>query len=344
MEDAKRGASITVIEQRFRPSAHLLPGSRHTSELRALAGLKSRGNHMSIVVAGATGNLGMRITSSLRRTHDASVIALVRNGTAKTKLDALAAVGASVVEVDFANAADIARACSGASCIVSALQGLRDVIVDTQSVLLEGALSAGVRRFIPSDFSTDFTKLVPGENRNFDLRRDFHAILDHAAIAGTAIFNGAFAEILGYGTPLLDVERKTVGYWSDPDWAIDFTTIEDTAVFTASAAVDDEAPRILRIAGFQVSPRQLAEVATEAFETPFSLVQLGTVASLREQNVKQRAANPDGEAEVFPRWQQGQYMQSMFSAHHDSLDNDRYPQTWSRARDVLAALAHRSSR
>jgi hypothetical protein len=37
----------------------------------------------------------------------------------------------------------------------------------------EGAIAAGVPRFIPSDFSADFTKLPAGENRNFDLRRAF---------------------------------------------------------------------------------------------------------------------------------------------------------------------------
>ena len=68
-------------------------------------------------------------------------------------------------------------ACSRASCVVSALQGLRDVIVETQTVLLDAAIKAEVPRFIPSDYSIDFTKFPPGENRNLDLRRDFHNCL-----------------------------------------------------------------------------------------------------------------------------------------------------------------------
>ena len=280
----------------------------------------------TIAMAGATGNLGMRITAALRSAHAAKVVALVRKGASETKLEALRALGATTSEVDFARADDIASACAGASCVVSALQGLSDVIVSTQSLLLEGALAANVPRFIPSDFSTDFTKLTAGENRNFDLRREFHEVLDRTQIAATAIFNGAFAEILGYGTPLLDRENKRIGFWEDPDWAIDFTTMDDTAAFTAAAATDAGAPRVLRIASFQIAPRQLAAAAGEVFGTPFELVELGSRAELRARNEKERAAHPEGEHELYPRWQQSQYQLSMFRAHHDALDNGRYPQ------------------
>jgi len=63
---------------------------------------------------------------------------------------------------------------------VSALAGLRDVIVEAQTVLLDAAIKAGVPRFIPSDDSIDFTKFPAGENRNLDLRREFHQRLDKA--------------------------------------------------------------------------------------------------------------------------------------------------------------------
>ena len=92
---------------------------------------------------------------------------------------------------------------------MSALQGLRDVIVETQSVLLDAAIKAGVPRFIPSDYSIDFTKFPLGENRNLDLRRDFHERLEKASISATTIFSGAFAEMLTGQMPLI-LDRKSV--------------------------------------------------------------------------------------------------------------------------------------
>jgi uncharacterized protein YbjT (DUF2867 family) len=293
-----------------------------------------------IAVAGANGNLGTRIVRALRTHHaDAGVVALVREGAKAEQTSALRDLGAEVVVVDLASVDSVARACAGATCVVSTIQGLRDAIFDVQGTLLDGAIAAKVPHVISSDFSTDYTTIPAGENRNFDLRREFAARIDAAPIAATSIFNGAFAEILTYNIPLLDMREHRVGYWEDADWAIDFTTMDDTAAFTAAAALDPAAPRALRIASFQVTPRALAEAATAVFGTPFALVDLGTRAGLSASNKQQRAANPDGEREVFPRWQQSQYMHSMFVAHNETLDNARYPGlTWTPLPAVLAQL------
>ena len=277
-----------------------------------------------IVVAGATGNLGGRIVKALVG-RGASVTALARTGTQNDKVESLRALGASVALVDTMNVDQVAEACAGADCLVSVLAGLHDVIVDAQKVLLDAAMRAGVPRFIPSDFSTDFNELPAGENRNFDLRREFHQALEAAPLTSTSIFNGAFAEILHYNIPVLNRKTKTVGYWDDPHRSLDFTTMDDTAAYTASAALDPATPRALRIASFQVSPRDLVEFASETFKAPFQLVRMGSLEELRAQNKAERTAHPEGENELYSHWQQGQYMQSMFSTQHSSLDNDRYP-------------------
>jgi nucleoside-diphosphate-sugar epimerase len=288
-----------------------------------------------IAVAGATGNLGKRIVKGLVD-RGAAVVALTRRGSAPEKAAELERLGARVAAIDPASAGEIARACAGSSCIVSVLAGLRDVIVEAQSVLLEGAIAAGIPRFIPSDFSTDFTSLPAGENRNFDLRREFHKRLDGAPIAATSIFNGAFGEILTYGIPLLDFKKKIVGYWEDPDWRMDFTTMDDTAAFTAAAALDATTPGALRIAGFQMSPRDFLAFAVKTFGEPWQLVRLGSLEDLRAWNKRERAAHPEGENELYASWQQSQYMQSMFSTHHESLDNARYPgMEWTQLGDFI---------
>jgi hypothetical protein len=43
------------------------------------------------------------------------------------------------------------------------LAGLREVVIDAQKKLLDAAIAAGVPRFIPSDYSLDFTKFSYGE-------------------------------------------------------------------------------------------------------------------------------------------------------------------------------------
>jgi len=278
----------------------------------------------SILVAGATGNLGNRICRELIK-RGAAVSAIVRTSTDPEKIETLTKMGVTVLEVDLNSTNEIAKACVDINCVVSALAGLGDVIVDLQKRVLDGAIQAGVPRFIPSDFCTDYNGLVPGENRNFDLRRVFKAYLDSTSIKASSIFNGAFADILKYNTPVLNLKDKSIGYWGEKaDWKLDFTTMDDTAAFTAEVALDDNAPRDLQIASFQISPNMILADVKEATGQEFRIFQMASLEDFAQYIKKQRADNPAGENELYAKWQQSQYMYSMFSTHHDQLANDRY--------------------
>jgi NmrA-like family len=311
--------------------------------------------NQTILVAGGTGNLGGRIIKALVK-RGAEVRAIVRNGSEPEKIAKLTELGAKVVTVDMSDVAQLKQACQGVSCVVSALAGLHDVIVDSQIKLLDAAIAAGVPRFIPSDYASDFTKLPAGENRNFDLRKEFHQYLDKSSlaqppgtgIAATSILNGAFADILGYGTPVYNVKNYSVGYWGDKqDWKIDFTTMDDTADYTAAAAlakpslgeIDSTTPRILRIASFQISPNELIAVGAEVKKTEFKLIPMGSMEDFSASNKQERSAHPEGEKELYPSWQGKQYLHSMFSVQNTPLDNDRYPDVqWTSAIDVISKI------
>jgi nucleoside-diphosphate-sugar epimerase len=291
-----------------------------------------------IVVAGATGDLGGRITKALRE-QGARVTALVRRGAAPAKTERLQALGATIASVDLSSQSEVVGACAGASCVVSALAGLRDVVVDAQTALLEGAIKAGVPRFIPSDYSIDFTKFPAGQNRNLDLRREFHQRLDRAGISATTIFNGAFADMLATGQmPVILFKLRRVVYWGNADQRMDFTTMDDTAAFTARAAMDASTPRFLRIAGDQPSARELAAVASEVTGNRFRPLWAGSLGMLGMMIKVARTIAPAGEKDLYPAWQGMQYMRNMLDgrAKLEPLDNDRYPAIrWTTVRDVL---------
>lgn len=290
-----------------------------------------------IVVAGGTGDLGGRIISALLE-RGAEVRAVVRVNTDTEKVNKLEKLGANVCKVNMSNKEEVSRASAGASCVVSALNGLRDVIIDTQRVLLYAALEAGVPRFIPSDYSLDFTKFSYGENRNFDWRREFHEYLDKTSIAPTTIFNGAFAELLTGRMPLILFKQKLVLYWGNADHRMCFTTRADTAIFTANAALDPSTPRFLIIAGDQLSPRELRTMVTEVSGKNFRLFRAGGPGMLSTLIKIVRKLAP-AEDQVFPAWQGMQYMRNMIDerANLNLIDNDRYPDMrWTTVREVLS--------
>jgi hypothetical protein len=60
------------------------------------------------------------------------VHALVRSGSDPNKTEKLERLGVKVFRVNMSSVEEVSTACMGASCVVSALAGLRDVIIDIQ--------------------------------------------------------------------------------------------------------------------------------------------------------------------------------------------------------------------
>jgi|UniRef100_UPI0035C9C039 uncharacterized protein YbjT (DUF2867 family) len=291
-----------------------------------------------VALAGATGDLGKRLAEALVR-RGARVRALVRAGTPEAKRSAARAAGATVIEVDFDDPAALANAMAGAACIVSALNGLEPTILGLQGRLLDAAVAAAVPRFMPSDFSLDFTRTRPGDNRNMDLRRAFQARIDAAPIRATSVLNGAFADLLTGEAPIVLHKVHRILYWGDADQPLDFTTKDDVADYAADVALDGDAPRFSRIAGDVVSARDLAAAMTRLSGRRYTLLRAGGIGRLDTVIKIVRALSPKTDA-PFPAWQGMQYMRDMSSGRGklSPLDNARYGKTdWTRAEAVLAS-------
>jgi uncharacterized protein YbjT (DUF2867 family) len=291
-----------------------------------------------IVLAGGSGDLGGRIAAALRR-RGVTFHALVRPGASAAVRARLEAAGAMIVEVDYHDAAALRDACSGAVCVVSALNGLEPVMIGMQGALLDAAVAAGVPRFVPSDYSLDFTKTRPGDNRNMDVRRTFMSLIDRKPIRATSILNGAFADLLTGQAPIVLHKQRRILYWGSADQQFDFTTKDDVAAYVADVALDAAAPRFLRIAGTTVSPRQLAAIMTDLTGQPFALFRPPGGISLLSVLIRVvRALTPRSDA-VFPVWQGMQYLRDMATGRGklQPLDNDRYgKRPWATAREVLS--------
>lgn len=294
-----------------------------------------------IALAGATGDLGFRIAQQLLD-RGATLRVLVRPASAaKPEIVRLRERGAAIIEIELADKAALTQALAGVACVVCALSGLRDVIVDAQTHLLAAAVAAGVPRFIPSDFAIDFTKLPAGSNRNLDLRREFGRRLDEAPIRATSILNGMFMDLLTGQAPVVLFPIRRVLYWGSADQPLDFTTIADTAAYTALAALDPTTPRYLRIAGQTATVRQLQAEAGAATGRHFGRLRAGGLWLFRLLIRLTRKLAP-APREIFPAWQGMQYLHNMFTGlpRLAPLDNERYPELeWTPVRAVLTGKA-----
>jgi len=297
-----------------------------------------------IVVAGAQGHLGKLVCDSIlvrARSEGRQVLVrgLIRKGSANSvsatpdeSPDRGIQQQLTIEPVDYDNDDDLNRVMTGAYCVVSALQGLEEVIVGVQLRLLKVAIVSNVHRFIPSDFSIDFTKLPEGANRNFDLRLQFHQAADRliqqskSDIEFTSIYQGAFTELLSSGRMLLDYSKRRVTYFGSPTTMMEFTTWENTAEYTAAVALDpNHTPQSLYIAGKRLSPGKIQQVVKQVSGIDFELKRLMSVNMLRVIIALLRLFRPEKD-KIMPMWVGMQYAYCMalgptLPVH---LDNDRY--------------------
>lgn len=278
-----------------------------------------------IVVAGATGNLGGKIVKALLAL-DVEVRAIVRLETDLKKIKDLEQKGVKVFQVDTSNQSEISKHCIGAHCFVSALAGLSETVIDAQKIFLDAAVQANVQRFIPSDYSSDFTNLNEGQNRNLDFRRTFHKYLDESPIKATTIFNGPFMDLLTTDMPLILFKQKRILCWGNANQILEFTTTDNVAEFTAAAAVDDTTPRYLRIAGDKLSCNDFVKLLSELTTKKYKIFRPGGIGFLNFLIKVTRFFSPS-ENELYPAWQGMQYMRDIMEGQiiFQKYDNDRYP-------------------
>lgn len=291
-----------------------------------------------IVIAGGTGNLGRKIIDALL-TQNAEVRAIVRHDSNLQKIKELELKGVQVFKIDTSNIAEISKHCLGADCMISALAGLEETILDIQKNFLDAAIEAKIPRFIPSDYSIDFTNLKEGQNRNLDWRREFHKYLNQASIKSTSIFNGAFMELLTTDMPLILKKQKRILCWGNPNQGLEFTTTFNVAEFTANVAMDDDTPRYLRVAGDKLSCNEFKSLVTELTQEEFKILRPGGIGLLNFMIKLTRFFSPSPN-ELYPAWQGMQYMRDMMEGRViiQEYAKSRYPDIkWTSIKEFLIA-------
>jgi nucleoside-diphosphate-sugar epimerase len=239
-----------------------------------------------VLVAGATGMLGKQIAEALLDRGETRVRAMVRSAARAEELAPLVARGLELVEGDVQKA------------VVSALNNQEELIVDGQTNLLRAAERAGVRRFVPSDFSVDYRPLAMGDNFNLDMRKKFLPVLEASTVEYTLVMNGAFLDILfAPFLEMFDRENKVFRYWGDGQQKTDWTHTSDAAKYVAATVLDPRtANRALMVVGEEATYPELAAAYTAVTGEALRLEVSGTVEELRAEIARRKAtaANPWG--------------------------------------------------
>ena len=136
-----------------------------------------------------------------------------------------------------------------------------------------------------------------------------------------------------------------VAYWGKADYKWGFTTMDNTAAFTAKVATDFSCPRYIHIAGDIISPSDVRNVVSEVYGTKFRLIRAGGSGFLGVliKIIRKLSPSPN---ELYPAWQGMQYMHNMIDERSKiyRLANDRYPEIkWTTVKDILSSFKQQSN-
>jgi uncharacterized protein YbjT (DUF2867 family) len=144
----------------------------------------------NVAVVGAAGNLGGAILDKLVASGKFNIKVLKRSGS-KSSLPA----AMDVVEVDFTSLDSLKSALAGQDAVVSAvgMQGL-----ESQLLLIDAAASAGVKRFIPSEFGSNLenpnTRKLPVFAGKMKVQNHIIETSKTTDLTYTLVYNNAFLD------------------------------------------------------------------------------------------------------------------------------------------------------
>jgi hypothetical protein len=103
--------------------------------------------------------------------------------------------------------------------------------------------------------------------------------------------------------------------------------------------LQEGSPRDLHIASFQISPKMLKENVEAIIAKDFTLQKISELDEFAANLKKQRAENSLGEQELYAKWQQAQYLYSMYTTQHPKLDNQKYGEiVWTSAEEYFKSF------
>ncbi|KAI1206914.1 putative oxidoreductase CipA-like protein [Annulohypoxylon truncatum] len=177
-----------------------------------------------VAVAGATGLLGKPVVNQLLE-DGFTVTVLARKGASHDFPSAV-----TVAEVDYEAPATLVKALSGQDAVVSAV-GFAGLL--QQIPLIEAAVKAGVKRFVPSEFGGDAENDKITELPMFVDKRPVKELVEKEAAQGrltyTLVSCGPFLDIAVQHGMLVNFKERKINLWDGGERPFSTTTLAAAA-------------------------------------------------------------------------------------------------------------------
>lgn len=211
-----------------------------------------------VALAGATGALGPHILNALLD-QKFEVTVLTREGSNSKFPESV-----KTAVVDYNNVGSLTAALKGQDAVISTLAA---VALPLQTNLIDAAIEAKVKRFIPSEFGCD---LRNERARNLPIFADKNAIRAYleqktqgTSLTYSYIYNSAFLDYCIDVTLLIDLKNKKLDLLDDGNRSSTVTPLPFVAKATAAVLKhpDETKNRAVLVHGAKLSQRKLLELS-----------------------------------------------------------------------------------
>ncbi|KFY26669.1 hypothetical protein V493_03940 [Pseudogymnoascus sp. VKM F-4281 (FW-2241)] len=243
----------------------------------------------NVAIAGASGALGTLILQALIESKIFNVAVLTRHSS-----DAQFPESVRVIRVDYASIPELTKALTGQDAVVSAVT---TAAMDTQVALIEASIAAGVKRLIPSEFSSNIGNPKSATLPVYQSKIEVHQLLkrlasDHPLFTYTLMRNGPFLDwclALGF---FVDFKSKTTPYYDGGDRPFSTTTLATIgkAVVGVLQHRDETRNRVVFVHDLITTQRKLVAIAEKLAPgrtwTPVDVSTADMVAASEENYAK----------------------------------------------------------
>jgi len=296
-----------------------------------------------IAIVGATGNIGPFIIAALleHKDHFTSITAVTHSNPDDAKFHDLKSKGVKVVHAKFDDKHSLVEAFKGVDAVVSTIG---TAAAEEQVLLIDAAVEAGVKRFVPSEFGIDTSNPkisgLPVFGAKVKVAHHIEELAKQGKITHTNIIISAFAD-WGLNVGFLGFNLKTheATLWDDGKHLAVFTAVKDIASFTAAALRHHEisSNKYLRFAGFVATQQQILQALEKIGGNKWTTKSVPIADVLKH-------AQEAFEKKDFGTWAVDSLHAAIFSGDtvYHTLDNHLFPEVRPATLDetVRAVLSH----
>jgi nucleoside-diphosphate-sugar epimerase len=259
---------------------------------------------MLVLIAGITGNLGQRL-AKVALSRGLSVRGLGRSPD-NLSPELSSQIESFIKSSSYYDIPALEKAVTGVDAVINAYAPTPMLDLDGHLLLIRAAERAGIKIFIASSWSRDWTNIKFGDFEHYNNHIAFqHQVATTSSIRPVYILSGIFADLLftqyGPGGFNTTGERPVMQYWGDngksDKWP--WTTQEDVTEWTIDILLHGEGVQAGNGGFFKTRSgvttiEELAAVYAKAFGKTVDIVRAGSVEDLEAKLAKLRKDNPTG--------------------------------------------------